>query len=339
MLNKVLAAETTIFIPTMNRSVFLERCLRYYALAGFAGDIVVMDSSTGEEQAKSQAVCAATGPHLRRLVYQHNPPEVHVTQLFVFAGELAQTKYITFCADDDFHSTIGLELCQQFLEKNEGFGGARGQRVDATIGVAGTHGSIVNAHVVPYPPLTGATAYERMINYANIALSVHYSLFRTSVWRKAHALLAPPHLSYFSDEFFLCSFLLGLGKIETLSTLGAVRQLDTSGGLWRRTNMFQLLCTPIWPEVAAQWRTNAAAIMREMDGLSEAEVTKKAEEILWGHTAKLLAFQFQNRETGLQPAVQKPYDEALMNQLRGLKDFQVIEQVLGGAAVLPAAAG
>ena len=146
-----LGEKITIFIPTMNRSGFLGRCLRYYDLAGFSGHIIIIDSSEGKEKIDSEKVCKQYQYKARfKLNYIYDGTH-HVCEIHARAGREASTPYFTFCGDDDVHSTIFLEYAQNFLDSQQEYNAIRGHRADFLAGSDSVE-KIKQISLASYPP-------------------------------------------------------------------------------------------------------------------------------------------------------------------------------------------
>src|SRR3989344_3338625 len=116
----------TIIIPTYNRPGYLKRVLDYYQSAGCPYDIIVADSSRPEIKRQNQTAV-------------ENHRQLNIRYLDSFSPDLnpwykhprviptVTTKYLTFCADDDFTLLAGVTQSLDFLETHPDFAVAHGQ--------------------------------------------------------------------------------------------------------------------------------------------------------------------------------------------------------------------
>lgn len=110
-------SKVTIVIPTFNRHRQLERLLEYYSNYNYP--IIIGDSS------------ATTFPNVnkyKRVKYLHFPSYPYAKKLPLIYKKV-KTKYVFFCADDDFVIPDAIEKCVDFLEKNRDYSSAHGHYV------------------------------------------------------------------------------------------------------------------------------------------------------------------------------------------------------------------
>lgn len=101
-----LSEMLTLIIPTHERHSYLSRVLEYYEDTEFS--LIVVDSS------KSKFFGELYNPKFK---YIHCP-DMNWPEKLLMATEIAETPYITMCADDDFVAKTAFIECLSFLEKN-----------------------------------------------------------------------------------------------------------------------------------------------------------------------------------------------------------------------------
>lgn len=326
-----LGEKITIYIPTMNRPDFLARCFDYYSSAGFKGHFLIIDSSDGEKKVKTKGLCAEFEPNfgsLRYIYADKNDTTGHVTYLALIAGQEATTPYITFCADDDIQSTFFLENAQDALDQKSEYIGVRGERVAFYTGSGTPSGIIQRVNVVNYPPTDAPKSINRMENYVSCALSVQFSVFRTDIWTRAYSYLSPPYLRHFSEEFLPCLFLVGLGPILLIQTIGTVRQYDSAGGVWEKNAIIDLICSPNWPSVVKQMNDGVFDILQNTDQIQNKEATIIARELLWAYLSIQVPFRYNEQYKQVQTSNDLPRNPGLLSELRKYDDFRIFEQIL-----------
>lgn len=110
----------TLVIPTYNRPHFLERLLRYYQETSFPYPIIVADSSSEPalELDRNNIVAATNVLQIQHKLYH---PDIRVLLKIAEVLELVESKYVVFCADDDFFIPSAILKCVEFLERKPGY--------------------------------------------------------------------------------------------------------------------------------------------------------------------------------------------------------------------------
>ncbi len=120
--------EITIVIPTRDRYVYLKRALAYYDSFGLKINIVVADSSVGEQKIKTRLFVNGLKflkVHLLNDFEYDTPPYFKCLE----ALKTVQTKYCVFGADDDFISLEGVKKAFGYLEVHQEYIAVEGQNV------------------------------------------------------------------------------------------------------------------------------------------------------------------------------------------------------------------
>jgi glycosyltransferase domain-containing protein len=109
-------SNITLLIPTHNRSGYLSRLLEYYQDIGIS--IVIVDSSSKENTTVSG----------NQIAYFYLPG-VPLPQKIAFGLDKVTTKFVLFCADDDFIIPSSILKCISFLEENKSYASAQGNAI------------------------------------------------------------------------------------------------------------------------------------------------------------------------------------------------------------------
>lgn len=114
--------KITIVVPTYNRYKYLKRVLQYYNSFEYKLNIFIADSSS---QNINDYELSST---LKKdnVNYFKFPEDIRVEKKILEAIKKVNTKYITFCADDDFVIPGGIEESIRFLETNWDYSCAHG---------------------------------------------------------------------------------------------------------------------------------------------------------------------------------------------------------------------
>lgn len=114
---KAMTPIVTIIIPTYNRHRQLKRLLDYYSNINFP--IIVGDST---------ATAFPNSSRYKNVKYLHFPDYTYAKKLPLIYKKV-KTKYVLFCADDDFIIPNAISNSVKFLEKNRTYVSAHGHYV------------------------------------------------------------------------------------------------------------------------------------------------------------------------------------------------------------------
>jgi len=110
-----MSKETTVIIPTMNRSKFLNNCFKYYVHNNFKGQFIILDSSSTKEVLKTTSVIDKFKSFFK-IHYFHKVD--HPTQIIKHFANKIQTKYSIVACDDDFYCVDTIIFLEDYLNKN-----------------------------------------------------------------------------------------------------------------------------------------------------------------------------------------------------------------------------
>ncbi|KJS35655.1 MAG: hypothetical protein VR70_15730 [Rhodospirillaceae bacterium BRH_c57] len=313
----------TILIPTINRSAYVWRALETYKKLSFSGTIFFGDSSDGEERAAMDDLVARYAAHLD-IRYKHVPREVQVGELWQIILDEVTTPYVTYAGDDDLQFPSALDAAVRFLEENDEYIGARCDRIEFSFGTEAPFSQIRSVWKSSYREYESPLASERLSTYIDWALSLQYTIFRTSALRRAYGVLRKPFIPYFSDEFIPCGTLAALGRIRAISMPGTLFQIDGAGGVWKRYSMFDLIVRPEWPTLYANLLHSWKNILIEKDGLSGAAAEEFVRRMIWSHVQSQLYHQYQVRH--VKSFQRPPTQRDLYDALSAHPEFPIAEE-------------
>jgi len=263
-----MTSRVTLVIPTLNRPEFLRRQLAYYRQMGFAGDILVADSS---EQAGFQSTSHWMNEFASHLTVRH----YHLPKLS-FAGAIREltkevrTPYVAVIPDDDFLIPSGIAQCADFLDKDDGYIAAHGLGIVIYSSDSGTN-HISAAGYYPQPVLSDDPASDRVINHVRNYSVTFFSTHRTEIWVKVFEATPSSKDSplccdrSFSDELLQCALTAAYGKIGQIDCLYLVRQ-DHNMRNWL-PNWYQWLTSEKWRPSYLWYRDKVAAAICEVDDI------------------------------------------------------------------------
>lgn len=287
----------TLLVPTMNRSDFLIRMLRYYDDIGFEGCICIGDSSNDQHIEKTKHAIKILKNKIR-IIYRNfpKPPYIHNGMVIKALIEIAPTPYAVFAGDDDFLIPNGLEKCIAFLDVHPEYSAAHGIRVAVRLKSSGAFGELKSANFAPQPILEHETAAERWAGYLRNAVTTQYSVHRTETWRRMYRDVASIAIHYFGPEILPCSMSSILGKIKGLDCLSIVIQQSENRIFdWNKQSMYQLINQLDWFTSLRTLRNCIIDALVQKDDISN----KKAQEIvdreLWHHILSFLQWQYHKK--------------------------------------------
>lgn len=117
-----------IVIPTHNRTDLLRRILDYYSKVGQEFNYIIADSSNQENKAGNKKLVRSYSK-LKILYVDNFPQNIEQHTKFTRMVQYIKSKYVCFCADDDFLIPNGIKECVNFLEKNPDYVAAHGSYI------------------------------------------------------------------------------------------------------------------------------------------------------------------------------------------------------------------
>lgn len=220
--------KVDIIIPTYNRPDFLKRILGYYQIYGRNLKFIIADSSSPVNKSRNKKIIDSYSK-LNILYMDKFSPNLSQHHKFAEVIQYARSKYVCFCADDDFIVPNGIKEAVDFLEKNPDYSAA--------------HGTYISFHV--YKTLFGIKKFWWRFLYSPHSISSPNPLNRlkhhlTNYTLVAWAVQRTSIAKIYHNEFLKCKidpYLLPVfgellpdaltviyGKIKHLNTLYGARQ-------------------------------------------------------------------------------------------------------------------
>ena len=171
----------TLIIPTMNRSNFLVRLLRYYYDLNFQGCILIGDSS---EAMHLEHTKKAIHLFQDRLNIIHKEYEVlKGVEWFWRSLDFVSTPYVAYIGDDDFLVPKALDQCAQFLDRHPDYSAAHGLGVLFTLSQSGAHGPVKWLGPYRLPVAEAETGAQRLLDHLSSYSVPVFSVFRLELWQ------------------------------------------------------------------------------------------------------------------------------------------------------------
>lgn len=264
----------TIIIPTMNRSDFLIRLLKYYADTGYKHWILIGDSSNEEHIKKTKNAIKALKDKLK-IIYQECPDlnDAECAQQLI---KMISTQYAVFVADDDFLIPNGLEQSIAFLEEHRDYIAAHGTAILLNLQSSGPHGQIKNLSNYKLPSIEEDTASQRILNHLNDYSVTLFCVHRTEYWKTMYEEVDTIRDKSFGSELLPCCLSVIQGKVKQLDCLYLVRQKHDRRYLL--PNMDDWINSPNWEPSYKVFRDRLAEELVRQDGITLNEAKSIVEQ-------------------------------------------------------------
>ncbi len=295
--------KISIITPSLNRSEFLIRALRYYIKTGFKGYICIGDSSDTYHAEKTNDFIKTVKDQLN-IIYQYFPKTVDVGLVFKELVFGAPTPYSVYAGDDDLLIPRSLEKCAQFLEGHPEYIAAHGLRIAYKLKTGGEFGQIDHIRYARQHIWESDKASERWAGYVRDAASTQYYVHRKETWQRMYRDINSVPDRYLGPEFLPCSLTAISGKVKQLDCLATVFQIqykDNKPFGWDTTSLFDLATHPNWSVSVQGLRKSIVEALMEQDGISEKEANEIFDREFWWHVKSFFAWQYQKKYGNLQP--------------------------------------
>ncbi len=211
----------TLIIPTMNRSDFLIRLLRYYWALDFQGCICIGDSSDAVHVGRTKRAIKTFQAKLN-IVYREYPG-INNSECLKRLLELVSTPHVAFIADDDFLVPAALERCALFLDSHPDYSAVHGLGVTVRLQSSGAYGQVASVAHYRQPVIEGESASQRLLDHLSNYSVTLFSVHRVESWREMYK-----DISLLTDirftELLPCCLSVILGKVKELDCFYLVRQ-------------------------------------------------------------------------------------------------------------------
>jgi len=223
MINNLASDSLTYVIPTHNRSEFLDRLLCFFNEAKLRWPIIVADSSGSDQAARTLSACNEIKSTLN-VTYAHF--DMPFMEKCCDVLSQIKTKYVVFCADDDFQLPAVVDGCVAFLDRNSDFSVAQGRVVHAS-NSRSQNSRVYECSLMDAFDIEEECAAERLLKMASKPYSTFYGVQRTASLTEQFE-TTRIHTDYQAGRVFTESLLIGLsaifGKIKILPEVQYIQQ-------------------------------------------------------------------------------------------------------------------
>jgi len=292
------ARDVSIVIPTMNRSSFVTRSLRYYAGRGFNGKIYIGDSSdtrhleiTEKEVERLHTDLDIIHTFMPQVDFPNDAAVVRAL------AELVDTPYVCQPGDDDFLIPKSLESCASYLDRNSDFVAVRGRRISFSLMNDQLYsGNISNTSLVLEAELEQKMARDRYIAYMRNGRSIQFYVFRSEVFSTMYRHTSDAFVRYIGDELLPCSIGVTLGKIATLDLLATVYHVHKKHHYsWYENSFYQILLERSTSETFRFYRRCIAEIIAKTDDTDIESSLDLVDRELWRQIFRMLSWQYKKK--------------------------------------------
>ena len=288
--------KVAVLIPTINRSEYLIRQLRYYSYVNSHHPVYIGDASNDNHKEKIEAAIKKL-KHKIKINY-HHWPKLNVQQTIARLGKVAQESYCAFTGDDDFLVPNSLTKCAEFLNDNKKYRTAQGKGILFALKNGNVYGELnIYGPYWEHKQAEGKTGRERLKNFSKDYWVPQFSVHRTTEFcadSKYYNEMPDQGFGEVIHSFtFICK-----GKSKFINCLYLIRD---GGNPFRGKS--GLLATPRdhfdWV-VGSEWNssfkiyfdaiTNALV---ETDKLKKEEASIIVKQYFWAWLAKLLSERYR----------------------------------------------
>ncbi len=214
----------TIVLPIKNHREYLERLLSYYCDRKLEYELIVADSSDGEDGLEIRRAVDAARSQLK-IEYRAYAGSISVAEKLADALDAVTTDFVVAAADDDFFTISGLQQAAEYLKTNRDFSVVHGQALIFELDPGPVYGNRVHTAHYIQRSIEDSTGAERLLHHFRSYSTTWYSVHRTPQLRRNMQTVAQLKM----DPAFFTELLAGClaviqGKTKKLDALYMVRQ-------------------------------------------------------------------------------------------------------------------
>lgn len=267
----------SLLVPTMNRSDFVIRLLRYYHALGFQGHIFIGDSSNDEHASRTKKAITACRDKLN--IVHREYPGLNNAQCTQRLLDQVSTPYAAFLPDDDFLVPRGLERCMQFLDSHPEYVAAHGLGTLFELDADGVYGRPKSASYYRQAEFDMNRASERLEAHLNRGSVTLFSVHRVEAMRLMYRDIENVADQSLATEVLPCCISVVLGKIKQLDCLYLIRQAHDQR--YRHFDIFDRLVSPSWSPSYQVMCNAVAEQLARIDGISHDDARNTFKKAFW----------------------------------------------------------
>ena len=277
-LNKMI--KVAILIPTMNRSEFIIRQLKYYSSLGSPHPVYIGDASDKEHSERTKHASEKLNDQIT--IHYYHWPGHSDRQTMKRLGDVAKESYCAYNGDDDFLIPNSLSKCAEFLERNLDYRTAQGKAVLFGLKETGPVGTV--SWVGKYRSNNNAeedTGVDRILNFAKNYWVPEPSVHRRTEYVEDSSIAAEIQDRAFG-ELLRCFTFITKGKSKFIDCLHLIRQAHDARP-FSQFNTFEWLTGPEWVPSFTLFIDSVIEALMKVQNLTEDEAKNTVNKAIWSY--------------------------------------------------------
>ena len=287
-------SRVAILIPTMNRSEFIIRQLRYYASVKSPHPIYIGDASDKTHREKMEE-------EIRKLrreisVHYYHWPELNDRQTIKKLGETATESFCAYNGDDDFLIPNSLTICANFLRENPEYRTTQGKAILFLLEDCGAYGKIKT--LGPYwlrKEANVVTGRERLLDFSKNYWVPQFSVHRTEEFVKDSEYYGSIQDKTFGELIHSYTFIIR-GKTRFVDCLYLIRQAHDERYLL--PDIYDWITSKSWYSSYKLFSNVLTQALIEVDNIDEEKARKLVKEAFWMRLENGFRAKFANNKNG-----------------------------------------
>jgi len=274
----------SVLVPTLNRSSFVVRLLRYYKNVGFSGEILIGDSSdcSHAEEIKREIKSVTNSLNVKYV----DCSGLNDSEAIEHLSQCATTPYVAFVGDDDFLVPNGLSEAVEFLEGHPEYSVAHGDAALCILKSTGAYGQVQSTGVYTLGTLEQPTASQRLYDHLSSYFVTLFSVHRTEQHRSAYKDISNLKDKSFTELLPSCIPIIQ-GKAKQLVSLYLVRQVHDQRYLL--PTVFDWITSPDWQDSYTTCWERLSEELAHQDGIEIETARGEVKHALSAFLAKRIA--------------------------------------------------
>ena len=290
--------KVAILIPTMNRSDFLIRQVRYYASVKSPHPVYIGDASDAEHKERTRAAIKDLQSQIN--IHYHHWQDLNAMKTIKRLIEVAEEPYCSCIGDDDFLVPNSLTKCAQFLEQNPEYSTAQGKGILFSLNEVGPYGAMGSLGTYwSRNEVEENTGEQRLINFFPKNYFVNqFSVHRTDDFVQDSEFYKGIDDSSFG-ELLHCNLAIIRGKSKFIDSFYLIRQVHPEQhiGLYLnwKNDAFDWLTHLDWQPSFQVYQKTLTRSLSEVDGIGEDEAYEIVKQTLWSYLAVGLPKKYRKK--------------------------------------------
>ena len=299
-------SRLSLLIPTKDRSVFLDKLLRFYASRSLGCPVYIGDASEQSDEAEKNRQAVERYRGSLKLNYERQTPGITTVAGVHQLLEKISTPYTALCGDDDYLIPEQLRRCVEFLQTHPDYACVTGDQAEVFVGLEEGNSRMKVLKIIPgaHKEASHPAASQRLLQWAYPAIgkntfSVQPTAAMRWAWKETDALGLDLKLYAPLHELSVNVLTVLQGKQKHLKGLYHVMLRHTQKtGFSGPIDYFDRIARWDWPaKVTPALDRWAQEILRRQEGLEPEAARRVAQTVFlqW-----LIPFLARNRDRKLK---------------------------------------